>query len=549
MKRTSLLIFLILTYCNCVGQNLSLTIKSESDTENRIIDSLNYNRKVNSEKKMIEEVNSFVEKIQKIGFLEAKITEKQKINDTTFLYLLSLNQKKRFIHIYIGEKNKQLLDLDIDTLKIDFNKTNTFLEETLKKIEKKGHSISKVKLTNISIISKTTIADLSIDLDKKRAVNDIVISGYDKFPKGYKKNLLRKYKNKVFNRESLERISSDFKSIRFIKQTKYPEILFNSDTTKIYAYIEKKKNNYFDGFLGFTNSEEKLVLNGYLDLSLNNTLNTGDIFSIKWRSDGKDQKNFNLGVELPYVFNSPIGLKLQLNIFRQDSTFQNSKTDIEIGYYLNNKSKIYLGYQSTESSDIGNLNSNILNDFNNYFITSSFDKIDIRDDALFPEKSNLNFKIGYGERESKLTKNPQLMGSLNLSYSFDLSKKNSLYVSSHNYYLQSDTYLTNELYRFGGIKSIRGYRENSLQGNQISLLLSEYRYRFSDNFYMHSILDYGYYKDSTTNLSNRPLGFGLGLGLLNTSGMFNLIYANGIDNNQVVKLSNSIIHISFKSYF
>lgn len=541
--------FLLLSYCTCVGQNLSLTIKGKSEIENKIIDSLGYTRKITSEKKILEEVNTLVDKIQKIGYLETQIIESQKLSDTTFFYLLSFNQKTKHIHIYIGEKNKRLLDLSVDTLKMDFYKTELFLEETTKKIEKKGFSISKAKLINITSNKKTLKAELEIDLDQKRTVNDIVISGYDKFPKGYKKNLLRKYQNKLFNKENLERISSDFKSILFIKQTKYPEILFNKDTTKVYVYIEKKKNNYFDGFLGFSNSEEKLVLNGYLDLSLNNTLNTGDLFSIKWRSDGKDQKNFNLGVELPYVFNSPIGLKLQLNIFRQDSTFQNSKTDVEIGYYLNNKSKIYLGYQNTESSDIGNLNLSTLNDFNNYFVTSSYEKINSRDDVLFPEKSYFNIKIGYGERESKLNTNIQLIGNINFNYSFDLNKKNSLYVSSHNYYLQSDHYLTNELYRFGGIKSIRGYRENSLQGNQVSLLLSEYRYRFSDNFYMHSILDYGYYKDNTTNLINKPIGFGLGIGLLNTSGMFNLIYANGVDNKQVVKFSNSIIHISFKSYF
>jgi len=53
-----------------------------------------------------------------------------------------------------------------------------------------------------------------------------------------------------------------------------------------------------------------------------------------WKSDGKDQKTFNASLEIPYIFKSPLGIKSQLNIFKQDSTFQNTKTAIDLGYYF-----------------------------------------------------------------------------------------------------------------------------------------------------------------------------------------------------------------------
>lgn len=548
MKKIFVL-FVLLYHLTSFGQNYHLTITGSQENETKTIDSIGYQQKLTKESLTISEVNHLVEQLAKKGYLESQIISHSKTNDSTFYYQFDLKKRTDFIHIYIGKKWKPILDIKLDTVKMRFPESETYLIHLSKKIESKGFSISKVQLKSIIKKDNYLIADLFIELDKKRVISNIVINGYDKFPEGFKKNILKKHKNKTFNKESLEKISNDFKSIPFIKQTKYPEILFNTDTTKVYVYIDKKKNNYFDGFLGFSNSDKKLILNGYVDLSLNNILNTGDEFSIKWRSDGKDQKNFNLDIELPFVFKSPIGLKLQLNIFKQDSTFQNSKTDINLGYYLNNKSKIYLGYQSTESSDIGNVNSALLNDFNNYFFTSSFDFKNTREEPLFPEKSSFNLKVGYGKRESKFDSSNQFSGSLNLNYILDLNKKNSLYVSTHNYFLQSDSYLTNELFRFGGIKSIRGFKENSLQGSQANLILTEYRYRFSPGFYMHSIVDYGYFKDNSTNLSNKPLGIGLGFGLLGNGGKFNLIYANGIDNKQVVKLSNSIIHISFKSYF
>ncbi len=532
-----------------LGQNFYLKLTGATENETKLIDSLGYATQLSSSLKITEEVTTIAEKIQKLGYVESKVSEPLKTNDSTYNYSFIFGRKTKFTHVYIGAKNKSFFENEPDTLKMEFSKTEEFLNSTIKKIESKGYSISKVRLKDISTQNDILVANLDIELDQKRIINEIVINGYDKFPAGYKKNINRKYTKKIFNQESLEKISNDFKSIRFIKQIKYPEILFSPDSTKVYVYVEKKKNNSFDGFLGFSNSDEKLVLNGYVDLNLSNILNSGDQFSVKWRSDGKDQTNFNLGVELPFIFKSPLGLKVQLNIFKQDSTFQNSKTDLDLGYYLNNKSKVFVGYQSVESSDIKNSNTALLNDFTNNFITTSFEHVNLTDDFLFPEKSFFFLKLGMGKRDSKFSSNSQFLGQLNVNHIFEFNAKNSLFLSSQNYFLQSETYLTNELFRFGGIKSIRGFRENSLQGNQVTVLISEYRYKFSPNLYAHSIIDYGYFKDSTTNLTNKPLGFGLGFGLLTNNGLLNFIYANGIDNKQIVKLSNSIIHISFKSFF
>jgi hypothetical protein len=80
-------------------------------------------------------------------------------------------------------------------------------------------------------------------------------------------------------------------------------------------------------------------------------------------------------------------------------------------------------------------------------------------------------------------------------------------------------------------------------------LLTEYRYVATSNLYVHTIIDYGYLKDNSNNAEENLLGLGLGFGLLTKNGLFNIIYANGSTQNQEAKLSNSIVHISFKANF
>lgn len=536
-------------------KNMHLKIIGANDKQNKVIDSITYSKSFSNAKGVADETILFSDKLLKLGFLEQQILESDKQNDSTFLYKYDIGKKTNFIHIYIGEKKsgeiENLFDTKSDTLKLPFQESESFLNAIVKKLEVKGFSMAKVKLVNVKNKNGFVTADLNIATEQKRQLNDIVINGYDKFPEGHKKNLKRMYRNKVFNQQNLEKLYKDIEQYRFVKQTKYPEILFTKDSTKVYVYLEKAKANTFDGFIGFSNDENsKVIFNGYLDLTLNNILNSGEKLALYWKSNGEDQKTFNLGVELPYIFKSPIGLKAQLNIFKQDSTFQNTQTSIDLGYYFNYNTRLYLGYQSAESSDINNVNTSTLSDFENQFITSTFEFVNFKpDDFLFPEKSNYVIKLGTGKRESQFQSNNQFFGSLNLKHNFYLNNKNVVNIKSQNFYLQSEEYIINELYRFGGINSIRGFNENSLQGNVFSSILTEYRYILSSNIYVHSIIDYAYYQDKTTNIKDNLLGLGFGFGLLTKNGLFNLVYANGSTKDQAIKLSNSIVHISLKATF
>lgn len=540
---------------NCLGQKLHLKITTDSQSDLKTIDSIGYSKKHNNAKSIVDEANGLSEKLKRFGFLENEIQENKKQNDSTFLFKFRLGPKTSFIHIYLG-KDSELRRLGVienneDTLKLPFSETENFLNTTLGSLERKGYPLAKLQLVNLEKKKKILLADLKFETEKLRQVNDIVINGYDKFPEGHKKEIKRRYRNKVFNQQSLKNIHEDFNQFQFVTQTKYPEILFMNDTTKVYVYVEKSKPNRFDGFIGFGNDDKgDMKINGYLDLLLVNSLNVGERFNLYWKSDGNDQKTFNANIELPYIFKSPLGIKARLNIFKQDSTFQNTQTAIDLGYYFNYNTRLYIGYQSTESNDIQNLNSSTLRDFDNSFITSNFEYTRFKsDDFLFPDKTLLNIKAGIGSRDSENSKNSQFFTNIDLRHNFYLNDKNIIALRSQNFLLQSDSYITNELFRFGGINSIRGFNENSLQANLYSSILTEYRYVLAPTIYIHSIIDFGYYQDKTTDNDGNLLGLGFGFGLLTKNGLFNIVYANGSTGDQQIKLSNSIVHISFKAKF
>jgi len=559
-------LFFTLLSTSAYTQNLYLKINGSNTLENKTIDSISYTTIHPNTKSLFNEIKILSEKISKEGYIDNKIVETKKANDSTYISTFELKNKIKRIHIYIGKNNSVLNNTkdQNDTIAIPYNEIENYLKKEASKVEKSGFALSKIKLENIQRKNSTIYADLNIDKEKKRVVNSIILNyanpvSSDFFPKGHLKQLNKKYLNKTFNQEILKQLYEDINSFEFVSQTKYPEILFTNDSTKIYTYIEKRKANTFDGFIGFSNNEDKkTTLNGYLDILLVNTLHAGEQFSLYWKSDGNQQRTFNTKLEIPYIFKTPLAIKAQLNIFKQDSTFQNTKTAIDLGYLLNYNSKIYLGYQETESSDIQNTNNSKISDFKNSFITTNYEykKTDY-ENSLFPQKSLIHSIIGYGKRNtnnSPETAEPssQFYTNINLAYNIEFNKKNYIYISPQLFYLKSDNYISNELFRFGGMNSIRGFSENSLQGNSVNLLLTEYRFLANQNLYLHSILDYGLYQDQTSPENkkfNNLLSIGIGAGILTSSGLLKLTIANGTTNNSDIKFYNSILSLSYNVKF
>lgn len=554
MKNFFLLLFLF-SYCfSAKAQNLHLKLEGISSEETKIIDSIGYKKQHENAKSILEETNNFSSTLFKKGYLESQLLNQKKVNDSTFIFYYSVGKQTNSIHIYIGslsEEEKKLLEFDSDTIKLQTSQVEDFMNSNLAKLEQNGYSLSELQLVNHKKEDNHLLANLQLKTEKKRNLNDIVIVGYTKFPEGIRRNITKQYRKRAFNQENLKQLNNNFKALPFVNQIKYPEILFTKDSTKVYVYLEKTRANRFDGFIGFANEENTGIrFNGYLDLLLNNALNTGEKVNLYWKSDGKKQTTFNIGAELPYIFKSPLGIKANLKIFKQDSTFQNTTTDLNLGYYFSYNSKMYLGYQSAESVDIQKSNNAFISSYSNSFWTTSYEFTNYNiDDFLFREKTSLFLKFGIGNRKSKIETNSQYFVQLNAHHNFYLNKKNSIAVKNQSFYLQSDNYIINELYRFGGINSIRGFSENSLQASLFSGIMAEYRYTLSPSMYVHTITDYGYFQDKSSNLKDNLLGLGFGFGMLTKNGLFNLIYANGSTSEQAIKLSNSIVHISFKTNF
>ncbi|MBO3098425.1 BamA/TamA family outer membrane protein [Gelidibacter pelagius] len=558
--KTTAFIFLVgwLSTSNLLAQSLELKALGANEDATIILDALGYQQRFSDFNSLELEVNSIANSLSHLGYLESEFLDLKKVNDSSFVatYILGKRYTTARIHFDTGF-NRKILKLVSNVItenyfEVEINSLEASLKTLNAEIANTGDPFSKLQLTNIRKEAGVLYADLNIVAQLQRTIDTVIVKGYDKFPKPYVKRYLKIKSKQAFNLKTIREKTEALENLQFAAQIKDPEILFTKDSTLLYIYVEKQKSNTFDGFLGFgTNTDtDKLEFDGYLNLHLINNLNYGESLRLLYKSDESEQKTFDVKAKLPYLFGSPIGLQLGLNIFKKDSSFVTTTQFAKMDYQFDPKNSLALGINTQASTNLlDNLNLTI-NDFKSTFYNLSYIHIrPQRYDKLFPVNFQFDISAGMGKRTIEDIGQSQTKLELNSFKIVNLNLRNSIYGQVSAAILDSDTYIENELFRFGGINSIRGFEENSLTANLYAVFNTEYRYKVSSNLYVNSIIDLAYYENQILDLKSKLLGLGFGFGVLTQAGLFKLNYSNGSSENQSIKLSNSKIHISLSATF
>lgn len=548
----TILFLLVVNHYTIYSQQIYLNNIGQTPTETIYLKKISRDSIFSNGQDVQNEIIYLQSTLKKNGYFNYRIINTIQ-KDTIFHSEWSLGKKLDSLLIKYNATDEiisKTLNFQSSEIKIPINEAETFLNAIVKKLADSGYSISTAQLINHQVHTNYINADLDLHLDTQRRIDQLVFTPYNNFPIGIKKRLVKKYEKKPFTDAITHELQKEMEQYPFIKTTKQPEVLFTESNTALYLYVERHNISQFDGLIGFTNDDDGTIqFNGYADLQLMNILNKGEQLKLYWKNDGNQQTQFNLAGEVPYLFNTPFGLKTSLELFKQDSTMLNTKFNSTVLYYLNFNHRMGIGYQST-ASVAGKENFYQAANYNNQFITLTYLLNKYQDHPLFRQKYYVTGLAGFGSKteEKDNRKGSQQFINLTASYLWQLNNRWYINQQLEGSLLRSAIpLLYNEYYRFGGINSIRGFKENSLLAKTQMGLYNELRYLLAPNMYIHSITDIAYYEGD--NVKNTLYSFGLGFGIQTGGGLFNIIYANGVQPNTDFKLSNSIFHLSYKTQF
>jgi len=539
---------------------LKLIIVSEDEIKQELIDQYNFKSEFETAKNLENYTTQVIDLLKKEGFLFVKVTSFEKIKENEFQLKLDLHQLYNGLKIkYDPSRLEKTIVLpnnktEDEFLYLSFLEYEVFANELIRKLNEQGKPFDQVQLVNLIEIENGLIeAELKFISKQQRNIDKIIVRGYERFPKQFIRNKIGLREKQIFNTKAIQKKNRNFENLAFASSIKEPEVQFTQDSTKVFLYVEKTNANVFDGFIGFNSTEETSIeFNGYVDLALVNNLHLGETLNINYKNDGREQQQFNATVELPYLFKTPLSFEAGLGIFRKDSTFSNTTQNIGLNYQLSPTIKVGGHAEFTNSSILLNTNLNPLetgSDFNSSFygIKASFFELS-RITGKFYNQKQIQVSVLTGSREAEI-ENTQLKINLFSEYSLPIVQSLFLYSSITAAWLSSENYIDNELFRFGGMNSMRGFEENSLVASTFGSLRTELRYFLSPILYANSVLDYGYLENDITLQAQNLFSFGFGLGIETQAGVLRLIFANGTSKTQEFSFENTQVHLSLNTFF
>ena len=561
-KKITPYIYILFLSCfshHILGQENELILVTNDTIQKRIVSEIYYTKKHPQKKDVLDEINRILQQVKKKGFFTARIDSISKA-DKTFSAHINLGKRTNKIIIINKLKPEERTKLygasqssksAIDSIKIKTNEFDDFTNQLLKKIDKLGKSFSEISYINPIMKNDTLIIELTISDSSNRKIDKVIVRGYNAFPEKFISNYFLINTKTVFSKQKLKNVSTLTNRLDFIKENKAPEVLFKKDSTHLYLFFDKLGTSSFDGIVNFSSKEngKGLLLNGNLDLKLNNTFNSGEKFEIIWNKVSDEKTDFKINSYVPYLFNSKFSTTLEFNLYRQDSTFINTDFKFNTDYSINQRSHASVLYRSENSNYLLNTLNNEITSYSNYFIGLGYQMKKLSTSKLYDFNKGVKLNLIVGKRKTSLESINQLKLHFSAFTNLQINNRSYLNIRNESGLLTSKNYLLNELFRIGGANSIRGYNEQSIYTNGYSYYNIEFRYSLDRSSYLYSITDVGAYKESTTKKIKKLLGIGAGYQFKINNNFVNLGYVISTNSRTNTKLNNSTLVIKWTSFF
>lgn len=451
--------------------------------------------------------------------------------------------------------------------KLELSNWAPFSQKLISKFENSGFPFTEVYLDSI-IIDKDAISG-NLHIDKKQYItfDSIILKGDLKLSQSYLYPYLGLRKKKAYNESTIVQIPEKLAALPFATEFMPAGVEFVDNKAYLYLFLNKVKRNYFDGFIGLVPVDEnsgKVSLNGELKISLNNILTLGESISLHWSSPGRYSQYLNINLDFPYLLWTPFGVAFDFTLDKTDTSYLNMNYNVGLQYSFRgaNYIKIFFDYTSSNILSpellIGDHNDITHLDYRKpmYGIEFMFRKLD----NLHIPKKGFYFRINASAGKQTIIKNSKADESIydnmtmssakykivgNIKGFIPLHPRWIVVLGANGGSLFGGEALGNELFKFGGINTLQGFDENSLEASNYLSGLTELRFIFTGKSYLHAFFNAAWYerKIPASYVHDFPFGFGVGIAFDTKAGIFSLSYALGKQFDNPISFKSGKIHL------
>jgi outer membrane protein assembly factor BamA len=538
---------------------------------------VNYKKQFTAMEFVFNEINRIYVSLINEGFITAN-TDSVIARSNLYTAYISAGEKYKWINLKYEKKDQGIIskvgynERFFTNRPFRFNDVSKLMERVIVHYENNGYPFVSVKLDSIEFKESGINAKLNIQKNVFIKLDSLVTEGSGKVNQKFLLRYLGIKNGMPYNAAVFKSASPKIRQLPFLTEKKPPILQLTDKQNKMFLFLEKKNASQFDGIVGILPNEKgKTVFTGDLKIKLVNAiLKNGETFDINWRRLQTQTQDLKASVIYPYIGGLPVGVDYNIKIYKKDSTFLDVNNSLGLNYYYSGLNYIKVFYKQRNAnllSTTGLENITVLPEYadvitRSYGLGYVIEKFDYR---FNPRKGiGINLLGSAGNREIK--RNPRIS---DVAYS-TIDLKSSQYqveaavsgylnpVKNHVVKLAAqfgsvfgNTIYKNELFRIGGLRTLRGFDEESIYASTYVIPTLEYRFLFEQNSNLFVFGEGALYENGnvTGYLKDSPLSFGAGINFETKAGIFNLSYAIGRQFNTGFDLRTGKIHAGLTALF
>ncbi|WP_211328001.1 BamA/TamA family outer membrane protein [Algoriphagus antarcticus] len=559
------ILFFLAGGLTCQAQN-GYWVKWSSDDPQQLADWTAFTSKAEGEKYVDSIENSF----QNEGYLEVFVMEEEIAKDSLRVSFV-LGEKYFWESISQGNVPSEF-SKDIDPLTQEYASASRWMQNMIKEAENNGFPFAQIKLDSIQRKGNELSAVFNYDSGPLILWDSVKLAGDTKTQEKYIQNITGIRPGMPFSQKQLDDANQVLSRSPYFVQMQSPEIDFQIKKAQPTFTLRDRNTNVLDGIIGLlpnANEPGKMLITGQLDLELYHLGGQGRDVAVHWQRLNVQTQSLDISAKESFLFNSPLDVSVGFNLLKQDSTFLNRYLSLDFGYHLTMDS--YLRFFTRRQSsnvlstepygDVTELPDVADYRWNQFGLGWNWDKLD---SPYFPRRGFLirsEFALG-NKRILENTgfppevyvnldlNSPQYLGKAEIEKHIFIRPSWGIWLKGSGGFTQNENLLLNDLFRLGGLKSIRGFNENYFFARSFGYINVEQRLFFGENSFLMVFADFGILENPYFAPSiDKPISFGAGINLDTGSGVFRFIYGVGKSNLQPLQFSYSRIHFGYLARF
>ena len=453
-------------------------------------------------------------------------------------------------------------------------------ERILTEAENQGYPFATVGLDSVRLDGQDIAGRVVLKRGPAVIFDSIQIIGSSRTKKRFLTKYLQIFPGTPYNQQRVDAAALLLRQLPYVRLRAEPEVRFARGRARVYLLLDERSSNQFDAIVGLlpnTGTTGGVQFTGDVNINLRNLRGGGKQIGLQWRKVDAATQSLDGNYLHPNFFGTPLEVGATFNLYKQTGAFLTLRPRIQVTYPMARAGRLTFFAEQRSSRLLldslaytqltSTLPDYIDSEANSYGLAYARTNLD---DLYFPHRGSfVTVQGGAGTKTIRQNANISEalyrgVGLRTTQYTFSarierywaLGRQSVVLARLRGEGLFNQQFFLNDLFRLGGLNSLRGFSENQFYTNAYGVGTVEFRQFTGSEGYVFVFADQAvlqaYQSDLTLGRSvDQPTGLGAGISFRTAAGLFQFVYSVGRSSfaGQQLGLSSSKIHFGLTSRF